>query len=155
MWLLRIFEEKIFIGYVPTHFSNCVSRNDKLPIFAWPHHFCSLLCYWSVVIHLSTQWFPYNKFVLVNWSFWNFNTMNFWHRIKAKIDWGIVDLPMSKQEALRCQQVCLLFFVCEVFIVHLFLMRFSLTSSIGKSLAEKCNYYRFFLHKNWGKKLKF
>ena len=137
-------KKKYLLGmYLPT--SQIVCRETTNRLFLHDHNISAV---YYVIGQLSSvcqhNGFHTIPFVLVGRLFWNFNTMIFWHRIKAKIDWGIVDLPMSKQEALRCQQVCFLFFVCEVFIVHLFLMRFSLTSSLGKSLAEKCNYYRFF-----------
>lgn len=84
----------------------------------------NLLFLYNLKIRLLYYGFRTITFVLVDRSFWNFNTMTFEHRIKVKIDWGIVSLQILKQEALKFQKGSFLFCMWSIYCSFVFLNEF-------------------------------
>lgn len=64
---------------------------------------------------------------------------------------GIKHQPYSypKQNIIRCQKVGFLFFVCELFIARLPLIRFFSINTFGKPLSEKCIALLFLTQKRY------
>jgi hypothetical protein len=85
-----------------------------------------ILSSWSSVCRHNS--FCAVTFVLVDWSFWNEHNDS-WYEIFGLI-WGIVALPVSKQEVSSIKKgVFWGFFVCGVFIVYIC---FSKMNSLSK-----------------------